>query len=47
MNDPYVTHETWMICPSQCENYIDRTLPEDWELDGNAGKPPRLILAWR
>ena len=30
-----------------CENYIDRNLLEDRELDGNAGKLPKLILAWR
>ena len=30
-----------------CENYVDRNLPEDRELDGNAGNLPRLILAWR
>ena len=44
---PYVTHETWMICPSHRENYIDGNLPEDRELEGNAGNLPRLILAWR
>ena len=47
MDIPYVTHETWMICLSHVRNYVDRNLPEDWELDGNAGNLPRLILAWR
>ena len=27
------------------ENYVHRNLPEDWELDGNVGNLPRLILA--
>ena len=30
-----------------CEIYIDGNLPEDQELDGNAGNLPRLILLWR
>ena len=30
-----------------CENYVDGNLPEDQELDGNAGILPKLILAWR
>ena len=43
MNDLYVTHEAWMICLSHV--YIHGNLPEDWELDCNAGNQPRLILA--
>ena len=30
-----------------CENYIDKNLPEDWELNGSAGNLPRLILVRR
>ena len=34
---------------SHAKKYIDGNgnLPEDRELDGNAGNLPRLILAWR
>ena len=36
----------WPVCLT-CENYIDRNLPEDQELDGYVGNLPKLILAWR
>ena len=43
----YITQETWMICLSHMQNYIDGNgnLLEDQELDSNAGNLPRLILA--
>ena len=53
----YVNHKLWTFHTSpvkcgwsvhlMCENYVDGNLPEDWELDSNAGNLPRLILAWR
>ena len=45
MTDPYITCETWMICPSHIVIYVHGNLPEDQELDSNAGYLPRLILA--
>ena len=44
MDVPYITCEMWMICPSHVRNYIDGNLLEDWEMDGNAGNLPRLIV---
>ena len=54
---PYVNRKSWTFHMSpmkhgqsvhlMCNNYIDGNLPEDWELDSNAGNLPRLILAWR
>ena len=45
MNDPYITHEMWVICLSHVKNYIHGNLLEDQELDGNVGNLPRLFLA--